>query len=93
MVGFIPAKSKWGKYLAQKGRENHPYYRHARFRTVAETKSILTEQDFQVIEAWSTLFQSPASTLEHEHPVHYESEEAGFCVLTAIKQGVQGENC
>ena len=52
MVGFIPAKSKWGKYLAQKGRENHPYYRHARFRTGAETKSILTGQNFQVIEAW-----------------------------------------
>ena len=88
MIGLIPALSQWGKNLAIKGRKNHPYYRHAQFHTITQTKVMLEQEGFLCIEAWSTLFQPPSKTPYHEAPVHGESEEAGFCVLTASKQGV-----
>ena len=86
MIGFIPALSSWGEHLARKSRENHPYYRFARFRTVAETITMLSENGFQVLEAWSTLFQPPGQRLEHEHPDPGINENAGFCVLTTRKK-------
>lgn len=87
VVGFIPAESEWGKHLAQKGKNGHPYYRHAHFKTVAETSSILANQGFHIVETWSTLFQSPSSNPSHEHPRPEANEEAGFCVLTTSNKG------
>jgi ubiquinone/menaquinone biosynthesis C-methylase UbiE len=51
IIGFIPALSSWGQHLARQGRENHPYYRFARFRTVAETITVLSGNGFQILEA------------------------------------------
>ena len=93
VIGFIPALSSWGQHLARKGRENHPYYRFAHFRTVAETNAILSGNGFQVLEAWSTLFQPPGQRLEYEHPRPGTNENAGFCVLTTRKKGESLEHC
>lgn len=85
VIGLIPAQSNWGEYLTRKGRENHPYYRYARFRTVAETTALLNRQGFRVLENWSTLFQAPEQEIYHEHPSPGANEKAGFCVLTTSK--------
>lgn len=85
VIGFIPRLSGWGRHLANKGRKKHPYYRFARFRTIAETRTILTENGFTILEAWSTLFQPPGQRLEFEYPRRGASEEAGFCVLRCGK--------
>lgn len=87
MVGFIPAQSSWGQHLARKGGDNHPYYRFSRFRTVAETKSMLAGTGFRILDGWSTLFQSPSKHLKHEHPRPETNEDAGFCVIMARKKG------
>jgi len=87
VTGFIPAQSSWGIHLRKKGRENHPYYRFAFFRTVAETTSLLSGQGFELLEAWSTLFQHPGQRLEHEHPKPGAHEDGGFCVLLTRKKG------
>ena len=87
VIGFIPALSSWGQQLTRKGREKHPYYRFARFRTVAKTMTILSGNGFQILEAWSTLFQTPGQRLEYEPPRPGINENAGFCVLTTRKKG------
>lgn len=92
VVGFIPARSGWGKSLARKGSLDHPCYRHARFRSVNETEALLTDAGFSICESWSTLFQAPEQELVPEHPRPGKSEEAGFCVLITSKQGEKGEN-
>lgn len=92
-IGFVPAHSSWGKHLARKGLDNHRYYRFAHFRTIAETKGMLVENGFQVLEAWSTLFQPPLQRLEHENPRPGANEDAGFCFLITRKEGESLENC
>ena len=93
VIGFIPRLSPWGKHLSSKGRENHPYYRFARFQTVAETGALLAGSGFTILEAWSTLFQPPAPHLAFEHPKPGASENAGCCVLLAGKKGGFLESC
>lgn len=92
VVGFIPAGSAWGKRLAGKGESGHPYYRHARFRSVREIKTLFTDAGFSIREAWSTLFQTPTEELIPERPRPGLSEEAGFCVLITNNRGGDGEN-
>lgn len=87
VVGLIPAESVWGRHLSHKGQHDHPFYKYAHFRTIAETNRLLAEQGFKVIEAWSTLFQPPSSGLQHEEPLTGAHEEAGFCVLTSTARG------
>jgi len=93
MIGMIPGRSPWGKHLAAKGLAHHPIYRFARFRTIAETKAILSENGFELLEAWSTLFQPPGKSPVAEHPRSGADEEAGFCVLLTRRKGETCENC
>jgi SAM-dependent methyltransferase len=86
VIGFIPAHSTWGRHLARKGQDSNPYYRFAKFRTVADTEALLSGGGFHVCEAWSTLFQAPSQKLVHEQPCAGASEKAGFCVLIARKK-------
>lgn len=87
LIGFIPRESAWGEKLREKGRAGDPFYRHARFRTVAETQQMLANHNFQVVEAWSTLRQSPDGQIRFEAPVAEAEEDAGFCVLMASQRG------
>jgi len=87
IIGLIPAASPWGQRLAELGRSNHPYYRHARLRTIAETTRLLAENGFHLHDAWSTLFQPPDRELRHESPIAGTREDAGFCVLITCKEG------
>ncbi len=83
VIGLIPRLSIWGHLLAQKKKENNPFYRHARLRNIAETVEMLSGSGFSVIESWSTLMQSPDNSLEVEPPRQGIDDLAGFCVLVA----------
>lgn len=85
IIGLIPGGSAWGQRLTERGRAGDPFYRHARFRTVGETKQMLGRHEFQVTEAWSTLQQPPGRQLRFEPPKAGAEENAGFCVLMAAK--------
>jgi SAM-dependent methyltransferase len=87
LIGLIPGESAWGKRLRERGLTGDPFYRHARFLTIAETRQMLTIHNFQVDEAWSTLRQPPDGQLRYESPVAGAEEDAGFCVLMASRQG------
>ena len=87
VIGLIPALSSWGKMLTEKGKNNHPFYRHARMKTVAEATELLQQNNFAVRESWSTLLQEPGDKIEFETPRPGINEHAGFCVLVLSKKG------
>ena len=87
VIGMVPQLSEWGKLFNKKGDKGHPYYRHARFRTIAGTKEMLSQNGFAVIESWSTLLQSPDKPVMDETPQSGINEDAGFCVLITGKKG------
>ncbi|GAB4344388.1 MAG: hypothetical protein Kow0089_20940 [Desulfobulbaceae bacterium] len=87
VTGFIPAGSPWGRHLAEKGERGHPMYRHARFRSVSETRELLGGTGLEPVEAWSTLYQAPSVNPVPEAPRPGASEDAGFCVIFARKNG------
>lgn len=83
VVGMIPAGGPWGKMLAGKARDGHPFYRHARFLPAGRVASLLGQAGLTLVETRSSLFQEPdrAKVLEHSRPGM--AEEAGFCLLVA----------
>lgn len=89
IIGLIPGGSAWGKRLSERGKTGDSFYRHARFRTIAETKQMLASHGFQVEEAWSTLRQPLGRQLQFESPNAGAEESAGFCVLLAGQQGAR----
>lgn len=86
LIGFIPARSAWGDMLARKKKARHPYYRHVRCKTAAETISLLHRAGFSVVKGCSTLFQPPDQVTRFEEPRSEPDEMAGFCVVTATKR-------
>ncbi|MFZ5798627.1 MAG: class I SAM-dependent methyltransferase [Desulfobulbaceae bacterium] len=87
IVGFIPGGSAWGRRLAERGRAGDPFYRHSRFRTIAETKQLLEKLGFRIEQALSTLRQPPGRQLRLEQPTTGADENAGFCILIAGHMG------
>jgi len=86
VVGFIPARSAWGKMVARKKAARHPYYQRALCRTVAETVHLLKQTGFTILEGCSTLYQQPDAISQFEEPRSGTDENAGFCVLTATRR-------
>ncbi len=87
VLGIIPQGSSWGMRLGKQGQAGHPYYRHARFRTIAETAALLAAHGFSLLESWSTLLQEPERLINLERPQTGTDEQAGFCVLVASSLG------
>ena len=87
VIGLIPRLSSWGVLLADKGKKKHPFYRHARMRTIAETVELLAQNGFKVSESWSTLLQDPKENIQPETPRQGINENAGFSVLVTSKKG------
>jgi len=86
LVGFIPARSAWGNMIARKKADQHPYYRHAHCKTVAETTQLLTQTGFALLQGCSTLYQPPDNITRFEEPRTGADENAGFCILTATRR-------
>lgn len=83
VVGLIVADSPWGRMLQQKKRNNHPFYRQARFYDPSEVEQCLAECGFVVEERRSSLMQTPEALREMEHSQAGLISQAGFAILVA----------
>lgn len=84
-AGFVPSTGAWGRNLQQKKENGHPFYEHARFFSIEEITTLLTEQGFVLGAAVSSLYQPPGSVTQVELPQPGMDKEAGFIVLSATK--------
>ncbi len=85
LLGFVPSTSAWGRNLQQKKEEGHPFYKHARFFTIEEIKTLLTDEGFVPGESVSSLYQTPGNVTQMELPQPGMDKEAGFIVLRSTK--------
>jgi len=85
VIGHVPALSSWGQHLENKKNNKDPYYRHARFYTIADTLTMLKLTNFTLLESYSTLLQPPCNIERLETAQPGINEQAGFCVLVAEK--------
>jgi ubiquinone/menaquinone biosynthesis C-methylase UbiE len=83
VIGMVPAHSPWGRQLEEKKQQGNPYYRYARFQTIASTRALLAAAGFSLLDSYSTLLQPPGGTISLEAPQPGINEQAGFCVLLA----------
>jgi SAM-dependent methyltransferase len=86
VIGQVPALSAWGRQLEKKKRNGNPYYKHARFYSIAETLTMLEQAHFTLQESHSTLLQPPGKNIVKEIAQPGINEQAGFCVTVAQKQ-------
>lgn len=88
VIGMIPARGTWGKYLVSKKKAGHVFYRHANFYTIETVRNWLTEARMSIVEARSTLYQPPERVEHQEEPRKGLDEDAGFAVIAARKNYV-----
>ena len=86
VAGIVPLDSAWGRRYEAQGRAGHPFYRGARFLTLAEHRRMLADAGFTVTGACSALTQVPS-----ENPVEEDAQDgvvpgAGFIALQARPQ-------
>ncbi len=86
VVGLVPLDSAWGRSYEEKGRAGHPFYRHARFQTVAGHRRMLTTAGLRLVEARSTLFQTPGDEPVAEPVLAGAVAGAGFVALAAQRE-------
>ena len=86
VIGQVPALSPWGQQLENKKKKGNPYYRHARFYTIADTLTMLEQANFTLLQSCSTLLQPPEKAVKPEVSQPGINEQAGFCVLVAGKK-------
>lgn len=87
VVGDIPAESSWGQEYRRKKEAGHPFYRSARFYTVEQLVTMLTETGFKTTGFTSTLTHSPLGPPRPEIPQMGLAGDAGFVVILAGKAG------
>ncbi|MHB1850389.1 MAG: class I SAM-dependent methyltransferase, partial [Acidimicrobiales bacterium] len=90
VVGLVPLDSAWGRSYAAKGRAGHPFYRHARFQTLAEHRRLLATAGLRGVEARSTLLQAPSDEPVAEPVRGGAVAGAGFVALAARRDGADG---
>ena len=86
VVGLVPLDSAWGRSYEEKGREGHPFYRHARFQTLVEYRRMLATAGFRLVEARSTLFQAPGDEPVVEPVRGGAVAGAGFVALAVQRE-------
>ena len=86
VIGQVPAFSAWGRLLGEKKNNGNPYYKYARFYSIAETLTMLGQAGFTLQESHSTLLQAPGKTVVRETSQPGINEQAGFCIMVAQKQ-------
>ena len=80
IVCIIPRDSKWGIHYLKKSREGHPFYRHARFYTVAELETLLNRHGFSAVKYASTLSFGPDDSPRLEDPSSTSNGRGFVCV-------------
>ncbi|MCD6377791.1 MAG: class I SAM-dependent methyltransferase [Planctomycetes bacterium] len=59
IIGLVPADSSWGRFYAEKGRDNHPFYSAAKFYTCQEVIELANKVGPTFYAARSCLFDPP----------------------------------
>ena len=86
VVGHVPLDSAWGRSYVEKGRAGHSFYGRARFETLAEHRLMLDVGGFRLVEARSTLFQTPSDEPVAEPVRSGAVGGAGFVALAAQRE-------
>ena len=86
VVGLVPLDSAWGCSYEAKGRAGHPFYRQARFLTLAEHRRLLAAADFRIVDSRSTLLQAPSDGPVAEPVQRGVADGAGFVALAAMTE-------
>jgi len=59
IIWLVPADSPWGRFYAEKGRDNHPFYSAAKFYTSQEVIELANKAGLTFYAARSCLFDAP----------------------------------
>jgi len=81
IIGFVPADSPWGRFYAEKGRDNHPFYSAARFYTCSEIIDLAGKASLTLHGACSCLFSKPDQPGEDSTMRDGIVANAGFVVM------------
>jgi len=80
---YLDRDGKWGASYAERGRQGHPLFSHARFDVYEDVKRLTEQAGFEVSSTVSTLFQGPGETSVMEEPRSGFVRGASFVVLVA----------
>jgi SAM-dependent methyltransferase len=83
VAGVVPLDSTWGRHYEAQGLAGHPFYRGARFLTLAEHRRMLADAGFTISGACSTLTQAPSDDPVGEQVHEVVVPGAGFVALQA----------
>lgn len=86
VLAFVSGASPWGRFLAAKGEQGHPFYRFARFYAADTVMAWLTANGFAIVEQRATLQQPPEAVGSMEKSVAGAPEGAGLIILVAARQ-------
>ena len=85
-LGLILRGTAWGRFYEHKKTQGHRFYRLATFYSQDEIQELLEEAGFSTDRVMSTLFQKPGQVKHKEAPQEGFSLDAGFTIITALKQ-------
>lgn len=85
-LGLILRDTAWGRFYEHKKTQGHRFYRLATFFSQDEIQEFLEEAGFSTDRVMSTLFQKPGQVKHKEAPREGFSPDAGFTIITALKQ-------
>ncbi len=80
---IVPRDSPWGIYYAAR-KDRSPFYRYARFYTLLETKKMLRDTGFVIIDEKAVLSYKPWERPRHESPTK-PTQRHGFVCIKAAK--------
>ncbi len=80
---IVPRESSWGRLYAS--RRDSPFYRVARFYTIAEVAAMYRSAGLHVSSCTSTLYTPPPGPHEPEGVRRECSEEAGFVCIVGLR--------
>jgi ubiquinone/menaquinone biosynthesis C-methylase UbiE len=89
VLGLVLKESGWGRFYMAKKQQGHRFYRYARFYSYEEIQQLLTEAGYTIERTLSTLFQEPGAVNILEEPSEGYFPDAGFTIITAVKNSAQ----
>ncbi len=90
ILGFINRESPWGTLYVKKKGEGHPIYKEARFYSMEDISTMLSDAGMSIRLRTSTLLQPPSQEPYDEATEGRFSEGAGFVCILAKKSSPEG---
>jgi ubiquinone/menaquinone biosynthesis C-methylase UbiE len=82
----IPRDSSWGKFIQEKGRAGHRFYRHAVVYAAEDIQRTLESAGFRVVDSKATLSFSPQEHERVEEPSESIADRSYVCQRTLTKR-------